>query len=151
VTVVTAVVFSATLAVAPLVIDGASLTLVTVTAIACVARERPVGDLHLHVVDVVRVRVGRRLVVRRRDEAQRPGARVDREARRVGAADDRVVNVVPASGSLAVTVVTAVVFSATLTAAPLVIDGASLTFGDRHRDRLRRAVSDPSDTCTCTS
>jgi hypothetical protein len=36
------------------VIAGASLTLVTVTAIAG-GRERTVGDLDLHVVDVVRV------------------------------------------------------------------------------------------------
>ena len=84
-TVVTAVVFSATLtaAVAPppsLVITGLlSLTAVTVTAIACVSVKRAVADLHDHVVDVVGARVGRRFVVRRGDEAQRAGAGVDRE------------------------------------------------------------------------
>jgi hypothetical protein len=90
VTVATGGVFSATLAVALLVIGGASLTFVTVTAIACVALRSTVGDLHLHVVDVVAFRVAGRLEVRRREKLRAPVLAVDREARRVGAADDRV-------------------------------------------------------------
>ena len=49
-----------------------------------------VGDLHLHVVDIVAAGVGRDLEVGRGDEGERAGRGVDGELGGVGAADDRV-------------------------------------------------------------
>ena len=53
-------------------------------------RQRAVGDLHRHVVDVVSTRVGWCFEVRRCNETQRAGAGVDCELRRIGTTADRV-------------------------------------------------------------
>ena len=57
------------------------------------------------------------------DKCQRAAGRVDRKPGRVAAGHQRVQSCLP-SASVAVTVVTAVLFSATLKAAPEVITGA---------------------------
>ena len=88
----TAVVFSATDAVALLVTVGVSLTLVTVTARAWLflVLATPSGDLHGDVIDVVGIGVGGRLVVRRADETQGAGGAIDAEKGHIGAAAEAV-------------------------------------------------------------
>jgi hypothetical protein len=118
------VVFSATLAVALLVITGVLSFRGDRHGDGLGAGQRAVAHLDGHVVDVVAAGVGGRFEVRRGDEAQRAGAAVDGELGGVGAADDRIAQVwAGRSASVAVTVITAVVFSATLAVALLVITG----------------------------
>jgi hypothetical protein len=121
------VVFSATLAVAPLVISGGVVVggsdrhrdgLTVGAALA-------VGHLDGHVVDVVAAGIRWRFEVRCGQEAQGARAAVDGELGGVGTANDAKTQVWAGwSESVAVTVMTAVVFSATLAVAPLVITGA---------------------------
>jgi hypothetical protein len=107
------VVFSATLAVALLVIGVLSFTGVTVRN-GLVLLSVPSLTCTVTSVDVVAAGVGGRPEVRRGDEAQGAGAGVDRELGRIGATDDAVLSVwAGRSASVAVTVITAVVFSAT--------------------------------------
>ena len=155
---VTAVLFSATLtvAVAPPpfeVMTGASFALVTVTAIACVSASVPSRHLHDDVVDVVGAGIGRRLEVRRRDEAQRAGRALMVNLRRVGAAADRIGQRRAGIGvGRPTTVVTAVLFSATLTVAVApppfeVMTGASFALVTVTAIAWV-SVSVPSETCT---
>ena len=114
-----------------------------------------IGGLHEHVVDIVCARIGRRLEVGRREEGQGARRGVDRELAGVGTAGKAEANVAPASGSVAVTVVTAVLFSATETAAvapaPLeVMTGASLTLVTVTAIAWV-SIRLPSEACTTTS
>ena len=96
VTVVTAVVFSATLtaAVAPppsLVITGASLASVIVTLIVLhVVQSVAIVDCDLNFIDAIQVGIGWRFKILAADQSQHAGAGIDREIGRVGAAGDRV-------------------------------------------------------------
>ena len=123
-TVVTAVVFSATLTAA----RGAAAVRGDDRGVVVDVGDRDgdglgvgqgaVGDLHRDVVDIVAAGIGRALGVRRGDEGQRAGGGVDGELGGIGAADDASRSASRRHrASVAVTVVTAVVFSATLTQA----------------------------------
>ena len=115
-TVITAVVFSGTLAVLGEVNTGLlSLTGVTLTLIVCVAcPAAAVAGLHRHDVDVVAIGVGGCFEVRRRMNDSTPPAVIE-NLRLIRAARDRERHrLAGRSASVAVTVITAVVFSGTL-------------------------------------
>ena len=110
VTTVTLLVFSAILNLAGsslgLVMTGDSIHIVEDDGDGLVVVRRAVEGPHDHFVTVVAVGIGERFEVRRADERQHAGRRIDLEGAGVGAARDQVADGVLLSSSVALTSVT---------------------------------------------